>query len=52
MKYFLKVLSWSATDYSFLVNNTNGHTTDDYRYYVFEDEEDYKKMVDYLQNND
>lgn len=49
--YSIKILIWSATDYSFLVNNTNGWVDDTGSFYEFDDLEDFEKMKEYLKND-
>lgn len=44
----IRIQTWSATDYSYLVNNTNGWVSDDQKWYEFDDEEDFKLMKNYL----
>ncbi len=44
----IKIPVWSATDYSYLVNNTNGWVSDDQEWYEFDDEVDFKLMKKYL----
>jgi len=48
--YRIKIPFWSATDYSYLVNNNLGWVSDDFRYYEFENEEDELKMQKYLES--
>ena len=48
--YSIKILIWSATDYSFLVNNTNGWVDDTGSFYEFDDLEDFEKMKEYLED--
>jgi len=44
----IRIRTWSATDYSYLVNNTNGWVSDDQKWYEFDDEKDFKLMKKYL----
>lgn len=44
----LEILQWSATDYSFLINNHLGYVSDDFRYYCFFNTEDMTTMKKYL----
>jgi hypothetical protein len=46
--YKIRIPVWSATDYSFLVNSTSGHVSDDYKFYEFRDYQDFVKMKSYL----
>lgn len=46
--YRIKLLHWSATDYSFLVNETGGWVSDCEKFYEFFSIEDFNKMKEYL----
>jgi len=46
--YRIKLLHWSATDYSFLVNETGGWVSDCEKFYEFSSIEDFNKMKEYL----
>jgi hypothetical protein len=45
----IEIKNWSATDYSFLLNNTNGRISDDFKFYEFDSSTDYQIMIDYLE---
>ena len=48
--YRIEIPFWSHTDYSFLVNETDGWVDDTEKFYEFSSEEDYNKMKEYLLN--
>jgi len=47
-EYRIKIPVWSHTDYSFLVNETDGWVDDTGKFYEFSSEEGYVKMKEYL----
>lgn len=49
-EYRIKISSWSATDFTYLLNETNGWVDDDGEYYEFGNLEDYNKMKIYLKD--
>lgn len=49
MIYEIEIPIWSATDFAFLLNETDGWVNDEQTHYVFENEEDYTKMKEYLE---
>lgn len=50
IKLQIKISSWSATDYAYLVNNKLGTVSQDGEYWEFETEENYNKFKQYLEN--
>lgn len=44
----IKIDNWSATDYSYLVNNELGWVSDNQKYYEFDNLENKSKMERYL----
>ena len=44
----IKLEYWSATDYSYLVNNALGWISDDEKYYCFDNEKEMQKFQEYL----
>ena len=46
--FTIKIIVWSHTDYSFLVNNDLGYVSDDQKYYVFESADKKTIMEQYL----
>lgn len=51
-EYRIKIPVWSHTDYSFLVNETDGWVDDTEKFYEFSSEEGYVKMKEYLEAHD
>lgn len=48
----IKIDKWSATDYSYLVNNELGQVSDDGKYYEFDNPENKFKMERYLRGEE
>lgn len=48
----IKIDNWSATDYSYLVNNELGWVSDNQKYYEFDNLENKSKMERYLRGEE